>query len=139
VVAGGGAIEMDLARFLLDHARTIPGKEQLVMKAYARSFEAIPRQLALNAGFDATDLVNRLRQKHAEPSGGRWWGVDMVHEDICDCFEAFVWEPALIKLNSIEAATEAAAMILSVDETVKNPKADGKIPEAEKILQGRGM
>lgn len=137
VVAGGGAVEMELARFLLEHARTVPGKEQLVMKAYARALEGIPRQLALNAGFDATELVNRLRERHAK--GGRWWGIDMANEDVCDCFLSFVWEPALIKLNSLEAATEAAAMILSVDETVKNPKADAQQNEAQKVLQGRGM
>jgi len=139
VVAGGGAIEMELARYLNDFSRTIPGKEQLIIKGYARAFEAIPRQLAHNAGFDATDLINRLRKKHAEGELGKWWGVDLLNEDICDCYARFVWEPALVKLNSIEAATEAACMILSVDETVKNPKADSKIPEAEKVMQGRGF
>jgi len=140
VVAGGGAVEMELSRMLNEHSRTIAGKEQLVVKAYARAFEAIPRQLAHNAGFDATDLLNRLRKKHGEEGGaGRWWGIDLLNEDICDQMASFVWEPALVKLNCVEAATEAACMILSVDETVKNPKADGKIPEAEKIMQGRGF
>lgn len=70
---------------------------------------------------------------------GKWFGVDLVNEDICDCYATFVWEPAIVKLNSIEAATEAACMILSVDETVKNPKAENKIPESERIMKGRGF
>jgi T-complex protein 1 subunit eta len=68
VVAGGGATEMEISRLLKDTSRGIEGKQQLVMLAYARALELIPRQLADNAGFDATDILNRLRQKHASPS-----------------------------------------------------------------------
>jgi T-complex protein 1 subunit eta len=68
IVAGGGAIEMALSRTLRDYSRTIPGKEQLIIAAYAKSFEVIPRQLCENAGFDATNILNKLRQKHAESS-----------------------------------------------------------------------
>lgn len=122
VVGGGGAIEMELSKHLRDYSRTIKGKEQLLINAYAKALEAIPRQVADNAGFDSTDILNKLRQKHAAASGGTWFGVDINNEDICDTFKAFVWEPALVKLNAITAATEAASLILSVDETVKNPK-----------------
>jgi T-complex protein 1 subunit eta len=66
IVAGGGAIEMALSRTLRDYSRTVPGKEQLIIAAYAKSFEVIPRQLCENAGFDATNILNKLRQKHAE-------------------------------------------------------------------------
>jgi T-complex protein 1 subunit eta len=66
VVAGGGAIEMILSRTLRDYSRTVPGKEQLIISAYAKAFEVIPRQLCENAGFDATNILNKLRQKHAE-------------------------------------------------------------------------
>jgi T-complex protein 1 subunit eta len=65
VVAGGGAIEMILSRTLRDYSRTVPGKEQLIISAYAKAFEVIPRQLCENAGFDATNILNKLRQKHA--------------------------------------------------------------------------
>ena len=67
VVAGGGATEMEISRMLKEQSRSIEGKQQLVMLAYARALELIPRQLADNAGFDATDILNRLRQKHAGP------------------------------------------------------------------------
>jgi T-complex protein 1 subunit eta len=52
--------------------------------------------------------------------GGKWWGVDIVNEGICNTFETAVWEPVLVKSNAITAATEAACLILSVDETIKN-------------------
>jgi T-complex protein 1 subunit eta len=60
---------MELSRYLRQHARTIPGKSQLFINSYAKALEVIPRQLCDNAGFDATDVLNKLRQKHAIPSG----------------------------------------------------------------------
>lgn len=57
---------MEISKYLRDVSRTIPGTEQLLIAAFARSFEIIPRQLAHNAGFDATDILNKLRQKHAQ-------------------------------------------------------------------------
>merc|ERR1712227_1132807 len=120
VVAGGGAIEMELSRYLRDFSRTIAGKEQLLIGAMAKSLEIIPRQLCDNAGFDATNILNKLRQKHA--GDGTWYGVDVLNEDIADNFEACVWEPAIVKSNAITAASEAACLLLSVDETVKNPR-----------------
>jgi len=136
VVAGGGAIEMELSRYLREHARTIAGKQQLLVSAYAKALEVIPRQLCDNAGFDSTNVLNRLRSKHH--SGGMWYGVDILSEDIADNYEAFVWEPALNKINALTAASEAACMILSVDETVKNPRSGGNGPPAGRG-RGRGM
>lgn len=117
IVAGGGACEMEISKYLRDYSRTIAGKQQLVITAFARALEVIPRQLCDNAGFDATDLLNRLRMRHAR--GEIWAGVDFTTEDISNNFEKFVWEPALVKVNAIQSATEAACLILSVDETVK--------------------
>uniref|UniRef100_H2S510 T-complex protein 1 subunit eta n=1 Tax=Takifugu rubripes TaxID=31033 RepID=H2S510_TAKRU len=80
IVAGGGAIEMELSKYLRDYSRTIPGKQQLLIGAYAKALEIIPRQLCDNAGFDATNILNKLRAKHAQ--GGMWYGVDINNEDI---------------------------------------------------------
>jgi len=52
-------------RVLREHAKTISGKQQLIVAAYAKALEIIPRQLCDNAGFDSTDILNKLRQKHA--------------------------------------------------------------------------
>jgi len=119
VVAGGGAIEMALSSYLREFARSIKGKEQLLIAAYAKALEVIPRQLCDNAGFDATNILNKLRQKHA--TGSKWAGVNIMKEDVSDNFEAFIWEPAVVKINALTAASEATCLILSVDETIKNP------------------
>lgn len=120
IVAGGGAIEMELSKFLREHARTIPGKQQLLIAAYAKALEVIPRQLVNNAGFDSVDILNKLRKKHSQDEDGLWYGVDILNEDIADNMKGMVWEPALVRINALTAATEAACLILSIDETVKN-------------------
>ena len=56
---------MELSKHLRDQSLQVAGKEQLVMAAMAKAFEVIPRQLCDNAGFDATNILNKLRQKHA--------------------------------------------------------------------------
>jgi T-complex protein 1 subunit eta len=125
VVAGGGAIEMVLAKHLKNYAWTIAGREQILISAMAKAFEIIPRQLCDNAGFDATNILNKLRQKHSATAEDNWYGVDISKEDVEDNFKSFVWEPAVVKMNAIMAATEAACLILSVDETIKSPKSGG--------------
>ena len=65
---GGGAIEMELSKYLRDYSRTVAGKEQLIIASVAKSLEVIPRQLCDNAGFDSTNVLNRLRQAHGKGS-----------------------------------------------------------------------
>lgn len=136
VVAGGGAIEMELSKHLREISRTIPGKEQMLISAIARALEIVPRQLSDNAGFDSTNILNKLRQKHAQ--GQQWAGVDILNEDVADNMEKCVWEPSLVKINALNAAAEATCLILSVDETIKNPKSGGDQPPAMPGGMGRG-
>lgn len=132
IVAGGGAIEMELSRHIRDFGRTIAGKEQFFWQAFARTFEIIPHQLCSNAGIDATDILNKLRHKHAK--GEKWAGVDIHKETVGDNLAACIWEPALVKANAIIAATEAACLVLSIDQTVKNPRATHEIPNAARQM-----
>lgn len=119
VVAGGGAIEMELSRCLREQLKQIPGKTQLVMNGFAKALEVIPRTLADNSGLDSTDYLNKLRQKHNnDGEEGRWFGVNVLKEKISDLMEEFVWEPEEVRINVLTAATEAACTILSVDETI---------------------
>ena len=136
VVPGGGAIDMELSRLLRQHAKTIHGKAQFFVTAYARALEVIPRQLSQNAGFDATEMLNKLRHAHAK--GDKNAGIDIEHEGICNTWDKFVWEPALVKRNAITAATEAACLILSIDETVKNPASENEKPGAPGVGKGGG-
>merc|ERR1719446_1113422 len=135
VIAGGGAIEMEISAHLRDYSRTIYGKQQLLIGAYAKALEVIPRQVSANAGMDPTDVLNKLRMKHAQ--GGKWYGVDVVEGGVCDTFESFVWEATVMKRNALESACEAACLILSVDETVRNPSSEK--PDARNYQnRGRG-
>jgi T-complex protein 1 subunit eta len=117
IVAGGGAVEMEISSYLHNYAdKNIPHKQQPIIKAFAKALEVIPRQLCDNAGVDATDILNRLRVEHKK--GNVWAGVDFTTESIANNMEKFVWEPSLVKVNALQAATEAACLILSVDETI---------------------
>jgi T-complex protein 1 subunit eta len=144
IVAGGGAMEMDLSAHIRKHGLSIPGKLQLVITAFAKALEVIPRQICNNAGLDSTDVLNKLRMKHA--AGELWYGVDVDSaEGVRNNMDAFVWEPSLVKINAISSATEAACLILSVDETVRNPQSEQpqagpKMPPgaAQRALRGRG-
>ncbi|BGP23702.1 T-complex protein 1 subunit eta [Rhodotorula toruloides] len=130
VVAGGGATEMEISAYLRSYARTLPGKQQLIISSYAKALEIIPRTICDNAGLDATDVLNKLRMLHAR--GETWAGVSVEpsteggkdeEEGVANNMDRFVWEPALVKTNALEGATEAACVVLSVDETVTSPQA----------------
>lgn len=143
VVAGGGAVEMEVSKYLRDHALTIEGKGQLIVSAFAKALEVVPRQLCDNAGFDPTDILSALRRKHAQDEDGKWYGVDITNGDICDTFDAGVWEPSDNKCNSYAAASEAACVILSIDETVVNPRSQdpgaGGMPGGPEMGGGKPM
>ncbi|KAH6891051.1 t-complex protein eta [Thelonectria olida] len=145
IVGGGGAVEMEISAYLHRYAdKNITHKQQTIIKAFAKALEIIPRQLCDNAGFDATDILNKLRVEHRK--GSTWAGVDFQNEGVTDMMERFVWEPALIKTNALQAATEASCLILGVDETIQNeesqkPQAPGQgLPPgaAQRALRGRG-
>ena len=71
-------------------------------------------------------------------AGGTWYGVDIYSEDVADNFEACVWEPSIVKTNALTAASEAACLILSVDETIKNPKSSAPSDDRPYKPMGRG-
>ena len=108
---------MEISAYLHTYAdASIRNKQQAIIKSFAKALEIIPRQLCDNAGFDATDILNRLRVEHRK--GHVWAGVDFDNEGVRNNLDAFVWEPALVKVNAIQAAVEASCLILSVDETI---------------------
>lgn len=138
IVPGGGAIEMEISKYVRKYGMTISGKEQLVILAFAKALEVIPRTLAQNSGLDAVEVINKLRQKHDIGPDGATWGVNCFQGGICDSYVNFVWEPTMLKANVLAAATEATCMILSVDQTVKNPKSEQAQQDARKNKLGRG-
>ena len=94
-------------RYLRHNARSIAGKTQLIINSFARALEVIPRTIAENAGLDSIEVMNRLRQKHAQDQDGRYFGVGInAANGITNTYEEFIWEPTLIKQNALAAATE---------------------------------
>mmetsp|Transcript_69537 Transcript_69537/g.141361 ORF Transcript_69537/g.141361 Transcript_69537/m.141361 type:complete len:587 (+) Transcript_69537:146-1906(+) len=141
VVAGGGAVEMCLSNALRERALDIEGKEQLIVAAYAKALEVIPRQLCENAGLDATDILAALRRKHfteENSANACWYGVNIEEGGITNTFDLGVWEPSDNKMNSLQAATEAACVILSIDETVISPASQDPGAQASGMMGGGG-
>jgi thermosome len=116
VVAGGGAIDMELVRRLGDVADRYSGREQLAIKAFADSLEIIPRTLAENAGLDPIDLLVTLRSRH-ESNGGNI-GLDVFEGEPIDMFDDGILEPLRIKEQAVKSASEAAIMILRIDDVI---------------------
>lgn len=73
---------------------------------------------------DATDVINKLRQVHTVAADGMWQGVDVLNGRVANLMEEFVWEPEIVRVNVLTAATEAACTILSVDQTIRNPASE---------------
>jgi len=116
IVAGGGAVEIELALRLNEFARKLPSKEQLAVMKYAEALEVIPAILAQTAGLEPVDVITELRKRHSE--GEKWAGVDVLNGKIADMLKLNVIEPALVKKQVIKSATEAAIMILRIDDII---------------------
>ena len=113
---GGGAIEVELARRLRDYADSVSGREQLAVEAFADSLELIPRVLAENAGLDSIDLLVDLRAAH--DAGDENAGLNVFTGEVEDTFEAGVVETAHAKEQAIASATEAANLVLKIDDII---------------------
>ncbi|EAN30945.1 Tp4 [Theileria parva strain Muguga] len=110
--------------------KSLVGKRHIIMNGFAKALECIPRNLATNSGYNSNDLLSILRNKYnqLEIVNGEikvnneesWYGIDCYKGSVCNAYKACIWEPSLVKKNSIYSATEAACLVLSVDETVKN-------------------
>ncbi len=116
MTSGGGAAAMEIALGLRDYAATVGGREQLAIEAFANAIEVVPRALATNAGLDPIDILIKLRQAHKE--GKKYHGVDVYSGEIKDMKEAFVIEPLRVGVQAIKSATEAAIMILRIDDVI---------------------
>jgi thermosome len=121
VLAGGGAPELEIAKALKKYAETLPGREQLAVKSFAEALEAIPATLTENAGLDPIDILSELRAKHEK--GETWAGIEVHSGKVQDMREAGVFEPISVKKQVVKSATEAASMILKIDDVIAAGKA----------------
>jgi chaperonin GroEL (HSP60 family) len=121
IVVGGGAPDIELAKRLREYSGTVGGREALAVNSFANAIESIPRTLAENAGLNSIDILVDLRAKHEKPDG-KYFGVNAYNGKISDMKEEGVLEPLRIKAQAIKSASEAAIMILRIDDVIASSK-----------------
>jgi chaperonin GroEL (HSP60 family) len=123
IVAGGGAVEIEVAKELRKYATKVGGREQLAVEAFADAMEVIPRALAENAGLDPIDVLVELRSAHDKETG-KYMGINVFTGKVQNSIDNGVIEPLVVKEQAIKSAAESASMILRIDDviTAKAPK-----------------
>ena len=116
IVAGGGAVEIELARRLREFSQGLSGREQLAVDEFASALEFIPITLAENAGLDPIDILTELKSRH--DSGENNAGLNLFTNKIENVLEAKIIEPLKIKSQAINSATDVATMILRIDDVI---------------------
>jgi thermosome len=116
-VYGGGSIDIEIAQGLRDYATKMGGREQLAINAFADAMEVIPRTLAESAGMDPIDTLVELRAKHKAKTGIAY-GVNVIEAKVADVEKMGVIEPAKVKKQAIMSASEAAEMLLRIDDMI---------------------
>ncbi len=134
VVAGGGAIEIELAKKLREFSTSLSGREQLAVEQFANALEYIPVTLAENAGLDPIDTLTELKSKHDDNDDKA--GLNLFNGKIENTFDAGIVEPLKIKTQAINSASEVAVMILRIDDVIA---ASGKSGKGGGMPPGGGM
>ena len=122
-VTGGGSSAAEMALKLREYASKIGGRQQLAIEKFANALEEIPRALSENAGLDAIDMLIKIRNEHA--NGKRTAGVNVYTGEVSDMEKLGVIEPIRVGLQAIDAATEAAVMILRIDDVIATKGSKG--------------
>ncbi len=139
IVAGGGAVEIEIAKELRSYAMKVGGREQLAIEAFANAVEVIPKTLADNAGLEPIDIIVDLRSAHDKPEG-QYKGVNVFSGKVENMKDKGVLEPLVVKEQAMKSATESASMILRIDDVIaatkprEGPgagKPPGEMPESE--------
>ncbi|MGD0728562.1 MAG: thermosome subunit beta [Candidatus Micrarchaeaceae archaeon] len=118
-VIGGGSIEIDLANGLRNYSSDVGGREQLAIQKFADALESIPKTLSESAGMDAIDTLVQLRSKH-KAKEGNVYGVDIFKNSVGDMSKLGIYEPMKIKKQAINSASEAAEIILRIDDMISS-------------------
>ncbi len=116
IVAGGGATEAYLASSLRKWADNKEGRGQLAIINYAEALESIPLTISENAGMDPIDTLVALRAKQNQ--GRKWAGINAKDNKIAEMYSLDIVEPVSVKEQIIKSATEAACMILRIDDVI---------------------
>ncbi|VVB54601.1 Thermosome subunit alpha [uncultured archaeon] len=123
LVAGGGSPEIELALRLREYASTLKGREQLAVAKFAEALEVIPRTLAENAGLDPINMLVEMRSQHEK--GNKTAGLNVFTGKVVDMWKEGVVEPLRVKTQAISSGTEAATMILRIDDVLSSKSTPG--------------
>jgi thermosome len=126
MTAGGGAAATWISMALREYATTVGGREQMAIEAYANAVEIIPKTLAENAGLDPIDMMLEVRRSHKK--GGKYAGVDVLNGKVSDMLKLNVIEPLRVAVQEIQVSTEAATMILRIDDIIASKGGGGGMP-----------
>jgi len=129
IVAGGGSPETFAATKIRNWSKSLEGREQLAAEKFADALEAIPLALAENAGMDPIDTLTNLRSKQIK--GEKWIGIDVMKAKVGNMQTSDIIEPLAVKQQIVSAASEAACMILRIDDVIATAKSAGPPPGAE--------
>ncbi len=116
ILAGGAAPEIEMASAIRKYAETLPSKEQLAVLAFAEALESIAVTLTENAGLEPIDVISELRSKHEQ--GEVWYGIEARKGKTQDMSKIGVFDPVKVKKQIIKSASEAATMILKIDDVI---------------------
>jgi thermosome len=125
MTSGGGAAATEIAMALRDYAPNVGGREQMAIEAFATAIEIVPKTLSENAGLDPIDMMLEVRSQHKK--GNIHAGINVLGGKVDDMFKNKVLEPLRVSLQEIEASTEAANMILRIDDVIAS-KGGGSPP-----------
>ncbi|MEA2046420.1 MAG: thermosome subunit alpha [Euryarchaeota archaeon] len=122
MVAGGGATEVELSLRLKEYAATLVGREQLATDRFADALDEIPKSLAENAGLNSIDKLVAIKSRHE--AGEKTSGLDVYTGEVVDMREMGVIEPLRVKVQAIRSATDAAALILRIDDVIASKRTE---------------
>jgi len=123
MVTGGGSTAMEVALKLRDYAASVGGREQIAIDAFASAMEIVPVALSENAGLDPIDVLIELRQAHK--AGKKYAGINVFTGKVTDMRKEKVLEPIRVGRQAISSATDAAVMILRIDDVIASKGGGG--------------
>jgi len=123
---GGGAAAVEIAMALRDYAPSVGGREQMAIEAFADAVEIIPKTLSENAGLDPIDMILETRNAHSK--GQKYAGINVLEGKVDDMLKKKVIEPLRVSLQEIQSASEAATMILRIDDVIASKGGGGGMP-----------
>ena len=127
IVTGGGSAAMEIAMGVRDYAASVGGREQIAIEAFASAMEIIPTTLAENAGLDPINMVIEMRKQHK--AGKKFAGINPFTGKVEDMMKLNVIEPIRIGKQAINSATDAAVMILRIDDVIASKSGSPQVGE----------